>query len=50
MRCTLFTEEVKQTEGWMDNSQRAKKPSSQPVVFTKEEVQAILRNFEGAKP
>ena len=34
---------------WMDNIQRAKKPIRLPLVFTREEVRAILIHLEGSK-
>lgn len=45
----LYKEVLKKDLDWIDNIQRAKRPSRLPVVFTKEEVQAILRNLEGTK-
>ncbi len=35
--------------GWVDNVERAKKPSRLPVVFTKDEAKAIIVRLEGAK-
>jgi hypothetical protein len=45
----LYKEVLKRPLEWMDNIQRAKKPSRLPLVFTKEEAQSILRNLEGTK-
>lgn len=35
--------------GWIDDIERAKKPKRLPVVFTKEEIKAILVRLDGAK-
>jgi site-specific recombinase XerD len=45
----LYKEVLKKPLEWINDIQRAKKPSRLPVVFTKEEAQAILRNLEGTK-
>lgn len=45
----LYKEILKHPLEWMDNIQRAKKPSRLPLVFAKEEAQSILRNLEGTK-
>jgi len=40
---------LKKPLDWIEGVQRAKGPSSLPVVFTREEVEAILRNPERIK-
>jgi site-specific recombinase XerD len=45
----LYKEVLKTPLDWIENVQRAKRHSRLPVVFTREEVQAILRNLEGTK-
>jgi len=45
----LYKEVLKAPLDWIEGIQRAKRPSRLPVVFTREEVQAILRNLEGTK-
>ena len=45
----LYKEVLKRPLEWMDNIQRAKKPSRLPLVFTKEKAQSILRNLDGTK-
>ena len=45
----LYKEVLKSPLDWIDGVQRAKRPSRLPVVFTREEVQAILRNLDGTK-
>ena len=45
----LYREVLKKTLDWLDGIQRAKKSLRLPVVFTRDEVQSILRNLEGTK-
>jgi integron integrase len=45
----LYREVLKKTLDWLDGIQHAKKSLRLPVVFTREEVQSILRNLEGTK-
>ena len=45
----LYKEVLKKPLDWIQGVQRAKRPSRLPVVFTRQEVQAILRNLEGTK-
>jgi integrase len=45
----LYKEVLKHPLDWMDNTQRAKKPTRLPLVFTREEVRAILIHVEGSK-
>ena len=45
----LYKEVLKHPLDWMDNIQRAKKPIRLPLVFTREEVRAILIHLEGSK-
>jgi integron integrase len=45
----LYKEVLKHPLDWMDNIQRAKKPTRLPLVFTREEVRAILIHLEGSK-
>jgi integrase len=45
----LYNEVLKKPLDWIDNISRAKRPSRLPVVFTRQEVQSILRNLEGTK-
>ena len=45
----LYQEVLKQELGWINNGKRAKKPSHLPVVFTKEEVRAVLPRLEEMK-
>jgi integrase len=45
----LYKDVLKVPLDWIEGIQRAKRPSRLPVVFTREEVQAILRNLEGTK-
>lgn len=45
----LYRHVLKKELGWVDNVERAKKPSRLPVVFTKDEARAILVRLEGAK-
>ena len=45
----LYREILKQPLDWLDGVERAKKPLKLPVVFTKEEVRAVLLQLEGLK-
>ncbi|MEK6325231.1 MAG: integron integrase [Acidobacteriota bacterium] len=45
----LYKQVLKTPLDWIEDVQRAKRPSRLPVVFTREEVQAILRNLDGTK-
>jgi integron integrase len=45
----LYREVLKQPFEWLEDVQRAKRPSKLPVVFTKEEVRTILLQLEGSK-
>ena len=45
----LYRHVLKKEVGWVDNVERAKRPSRLPVVFTKDEAKAILVRLEGAK-
>ena len=45
----LYKEVLKTPLDWIEGVQRAKRPSRLRVVFTREEVQAILRNLDGTK-
>jgi len=45
----LYRHVLKKEVGWVDNVERAKRPSRLPVVFTKDEAKAILVRIEGAK-
>jgi integron integrase len=45
----LYRHVLKKEVGWVDNVERAKKPSRLPVVFTRDEAKAILVRLEGAK-
>src|SRR5207244_394957 len=45
----LYREVLNKPLDWIDGIQRAKKSSRLPVVFTRDEVQSILRNLEGTK-
>jgi integron integrase len=45
----LYKEVLKQPLDWLDNIQRAKKPERLPLVFTRDEVRAILIHLEGSK-
>jgi integron integrase len=45
----LYREVLSQPLEWIDAIERAKKPSRLPVVFTQQEVQAILLQLEGVK-
>jgi integrase len=39
---------LKRDFGWLENVERAKKPTRLPVVFTKQEVNEILSRLEGS--
>ena len=43
----LYRDVLKNEFGWLENVERAKKPSRLPVVFTKKEVTEILSRIEG---
>ena len=43
----LYKEVLKQELPWIDNVQRAKRPSKLPVVFTPEEARAVLGKMRG---
>ena len=45
----LYRNVLKRELGWVDNVERAKKPSRLPVVFSKREVEQILLRLEGTK-
>ena len=45
----LYSEVLKQPFDWLEDVARAKRPSKLPVVFTKEEAHAVLRQLDGAK-
>jgi len=45
----LYKEVLKKDFGWLDDVERAKRPSRLPVVFTREEIKAILARLEGFK-
>ncbi len=45
----LYREVLKKDLGWLNDVEWAKKPERLPVVFTKEEVKAILVRLEGTK-
>jgi integron integrase len=45
----LYRRVLKKDLGWINNVERAKKPVRMPVVFTSEEVNAILARLEGSK-
>jgi integron integrase len=45
----LYKEILRTPLDWMDDIQRAKKPSRMPLVFTREEIHSILGNLEGTK-
>jgi integron integrase len=45
----LYREVLNQPLDWLDDVGRAKKPSRLPVVFTREEVRAVLAHPEGPK-
>ena len=41
----LYREVLSLPIGWVDDVERAKRPKRLPVVFTREEVQAVLRHL-----
>ncbi len=45
----LYRDVLEQPFGWLDEVERAKKPVRLPVVFTREEVRAVLVHLEGTK-
>ncbi len=45
----LYLEVLQQPLDWIDDLERAKKPSRLPVVLTREEVRAVLAHLEGSK-
>jgi integron integrase len=45
----LYSQVLQQPFDWLEDVQRAKKPSKLPVVFTKEEAHAVLRHLDGSK-
>ncbi|MBU1486633.1 integron integrase [bacterium] len=45
----LYREVLKKDIGWLDDVERAKRPTRLPVVFTREEATAILARLEGSK-
>lgn len=45
----LYREVLKKDIGWLDDVERAKRPTRLPVVFTREEAKAILAHLEGSK-
>lgn len=45
----LYRHVLKKEIGWINDVERAKKPSRIPVVFTKTEAEAILNRLEGSK-
>jgi integrase len=45
----LYNQVLHKPLDWIDNISRAKRPSRLPVVFTRQEVQSILRNLGGTK-
>jgi integrase len=45
----LYSQVLQQPFDWLEDVQRAKKPSKLPVVFTKEEARAVLRHLDGSK-
>ncbi len=45
----LYRHVLKREFGWLDNVERAKRSKRLPVVFTKEEVRAVLHRLEGTK-
>jgi integron integrase len=44
----LYRDVLKREFGWLENVERAKKPTRLPVVFTREEVNEILSRLEGS--
>lgn len=45
----LYRDVLNMTPDWIDNIERARKPARLPVVFTKEEVLAVLANLDGVR-
>jgi integron integrase len=45
----LYSQVLQQPFDWLEDVQRAKKPSKLPVVFTKKEACAVLRHLDGSK-
>ena len=45
----LYSHVLDQPFDWLEDVERAKKPSRLPVVFTKEEARALLRQLDGSK-
>ena len=45
----LYKDVLKKPLDWIEGVERAKRPSRLPVVFTREEVQSILRNLDGTR-
>jgi len=45
----LYKQVLGQELGWMENVVRAKKPAKLPVVFTREEVRAIMARLDGVR-
>lgn len=45
----LYRHVLEQDLGWLENIVRAKKPAKLPVVFTRDEVQAIMARLDGAR-
>ena len=45
----LYRDVLKKELGWLDDVERAKRPARLPVVFTRQEVKAVLVNLEGVK-
>jgi len=45
----LYRQVLKKEIGWVENVERAKKPLRLPVVFSRDEVKAIMKRFEGSK-
>lgn len=46
----LYQEVLKREIGWLDEVERAQRPAKMPVVCTPEEVQAVLKEVQGATP
>src|SRR5438045_2710087 len=44
----LYRNVLNQPLDWLDNIERAQKPSRLPVIFTRTEVQAVLAHLEGS--
>ena len=45
----LYRDVLKKELGWVDDVERAKRPARLPVVFTRQEVKAVLVDLEGIK-